>query len=123
MWSKITNALKPRQAQDASLAQSQSQQQQGEVMNKVFEQHPNLSVFVPPNDAGSSSNPSPPPSPAKSVSKRNMLKRMSKLPGKEEPENAKSTGSLRLSKKSRPELNFKTVGSSKESLVFLVFDG
>ncbi|KAG2005896.1 hypothetical protein CC2G_002262 [Coprinopsis cinerea AmutBmut pab1-1] len=107
MWSKITHALRPRQAQESS-------QSQGEVLSKVFEQHPNLSVFNPndPN-ANTSSNPSPPPSPSKG-GKRTVLKRISKLPPKEDNENAKTAGSLRLTKKSRPPLHFNTVGSNSQ---------
>ena len=75
MWSKISNVLKPL---TSSKEEPHSHNSGGEVMNKVLEQHPNLSVFHHSNDSGpvgrhSVDNPSP------SVhSKKNMFKRLSK---------------------------------------------
>ena len=69
MWSKITNALKSHNAT------SNKGEQSSTVMSKVFEQHPNLSIFHP-NESGVL-HPSPPPSPSVH-GKRNMFKRMSK---------------------------------------------
>ncbi|KAF7373510.1 hypothetical protein MSAN_00561200 [Mycena sanguinolenta] len=66
MWAKLSHALKPKQAQDESEANSH-----GEVLAGVLEQHPNLSVFHQ-----SSEHPSPPPSPSKS--RMNMFKRHTK---------------------------------------------
>ncbi|KAF8889052.1 hypothetical protein BD779DRAFT_1521715 [Infundibulicybe gibba] len=79
MWSKISNALKPRQVHDTEeIANATS----GEVLSKVFEQHPNMSVFHPA--------PSPPPSPSRNGHKTGtgsrrggMFKRMSKVPAPE----------------------------------------
>ena len=75
MWSKISNVLKPL---TASKEESHINNGGSEVMNRVLEQHPNLSVFHHPNDSGlvdrqSVDGPSP------SVhSKKNMFKRLSK---------------------------------------------
>jgi hypothetical protein len=74
MWSKISNVLKPL----TSSREESDSNNGGSVMNKVLEQHPNLSVFHHSNDSGplgrhSVDGPSP------SVhSKKNMFKRLSK---------------------------------------------
>ncbi|KAF5376080.1 hypothetical protein D9615_007716 [Tricholomella constricta] len=78
MWSKLSNVLKPRVAHEDPELSSQA-----DVMAKVYEQHPNLSVFH--NDSEHMTSPSPPPSPSKSA-KRNMFKRMSKVPFKDDNE-------------------------------------
>ena len=67
MWSKITNALKSQT--------SNKGEQSSTVMSKVFEQHPNLSIFHS-NESGVL-QPSPPPSPSVH-SKKSMFKRLSK---------------------------------------------
>ncbi|KAF8064059.1 hypothetical protein FPV67DRAFT_200335 [Lyophyllum atratum] len=77
MWSKISNVLKPRVAQ----GDPEPSSSQADVMSRVFEQHPNLSVFH--SSSEQPINPSPPPSPSKSA-KRNMFKRMSKAPFKDD---------------------------------------
>ena len=74
MWSRITNALKNH-------ATSNKGEQQSTVMTKVFEQHPNLSIFHP-NESGVL-HPSPPPSPSVH-SKGNLFKRMSKGASKDD---------------------------------------
>lgn len=67
MWARISSALKPRHVQEDENSASQ-----GEVISKVFEQHPNLSVFhqsdrpIP--------TPSPPASPSRNM-RRSMFKR------------------------------------------------
>ncbi|KAF8797581.1 hypothetical protein BYT27DRAFT_7228940 [Phlegmacium glaucopus] len=71
MWSKITNALKNHGPN------RDSEQSSSTVMSKVFEQHPNLSVFHSNESGVLDPQPSPPPSPSVH-SKRNMFKRMSK---------------------------------------------
>ncbi|KAG6812008.1 hypothetical protein H0H92_004737 [Tricholoma furcatifolium] len=80
MWAKLSNVLKPRGAAENEPSSS-SHVPQENVMNKVFEQHPNMSVFQ--NDSERKSSPSPPPSPSKG-SKRNMFKRLSKAPFKDD---------------------------------------
>ncbi|KAJ3773122.1 hypothetical protein FB446DRAFT_642254 [Lentinula raphanica] len=72
MWRKLTSALKHGE-QDTT---STSTVSQGDVMGKVLEQHPNLSMFHPAPQESSST--SPPPSPTKS--KRSMFKRASRMP-------------------------------------------
>jgi len=76
MWSKITNALKNH-------GTTKDSEQSSTVMSKVFEQHPNLSVFHPNESGVLNPQPSPPPSPSVH-SKRNMFKRMSKAVLKDE---------------------------------------
>lgn len=71
MWSKITNALKNHGGVTSK------DEQLSTVMSKVFEQHPNLSVFHPNESGVLNPQPSPPPSPSVH-SKRSMFKRMSK---------------------------------------------
>ncbi|KAF8176272.1 hypothetical protein BJ912DRAFT_700513 [Pholiota molesta] len=82
MWSKITSALKPNQAvKDAPIPAKDSSQ--SEVLNKVFEQHPNMSMFHTNESGIVDRSPSPPPSPSVH-GKRNMFKRMSKAALKED---------------------------------------
>ena len=69
MWSKITSVLKPNHS--AAKEDSQSQ-----VLNKVYEQHPNMSMFHSTNESGVQQAPEP-PSPSVH-SKRNMFKRLSR---------------------------------------------
>ncbi|KAF6749803.1 hypothetical protein DFP72DRAFT_1142046, partial [Ephemerocybe angulata] len=108
MWSKFTNALKSRQPQE---------EPQGEVLHKVYEQHPNLSVFHPSESRSvTPAQPSPPPSPTRSTSKKNVLKRLSRQPLKDEGESSKAA-SLRmpgLPKKVRSEAKFNTLGSGSQ---------
>ncbi|KAF5326531.1 hypothetical protein D9611_000980 [Ephemerocybe angulata] len=108
MWSKITNALKSRQPQE---------EPQGEVLHKVYEQHPNLSVFHPSESrAVTPAQPSPPPSPTRSTSKKNVLKLLSRQALKDEGESSKAA-SLRmpgLPKKVRSEAKFNTLGSGSQ---------
>lgn len=91
MWSKISNALKPRHAQE-ELDHTNSQSSQGEVMSKVFEQHPNLSVFHSSSDHPIP-NPSPPSSPSK---RRGMFKRLSKVPPRDDAESLRAPSPMRL---------------------------
>lgn len=74
MWSKISNALK-------SHTTSNKGEQSLSVMSKVFEQHPNLSIFHA-NESGVLHS-SPPPSPSVH-SKPDMFKRLSKGPSKDD---------------------------------------
>ncbi|KAG6911060.1 hypothetical protein DXG01_004575 [Tephrocybe rancida] len=92
MWAKLSNVLKPtRAAHEDPEPSSSSQTSHENVMTKVFEQHPNLSVFH--NDSERMSSPSPPPSPTRSV-KRNMFKRMSKAPFKEDADSVRATSPI-----------------------------
>ncbi|KAG6816044.1 hypothetical protein H0H87_009005 [Tephrocybe sp. NHM501043] len=88
MWAKLSNVLKPRVAhEDPPEPSSSSQTSHDNVLSKVFDQHPNLSVF-----RGSSehiSSPSPPPSPTRSM-KRNMFKRLSKAPLREDSDSTRA---------------------------------
>ncbi|KAM6493285.1 hypothetical protein JOM56_011419 [Amanita muscaria] len=68
MWAKFSSALKTRQSHEDDHSGSQ-----GDVMNRVFEQHPNLSIFQNQNDR-STATPSPPPSPSRN-GRRSMFKR------------------------------------------------
>lgn len=84
MWAKITGALKPSQAaKELPLPPPKDLSAQGEVMNKVFEQHPNMSVFHTNETGIVDRSPSPPPSPSVH-NKKNMFKRMSRAPMKED---------------------------------------
>jgi hypothetical protein len=70
MWARISSALKPRQTQEDERSTSQ-----GEVISKVFEQHPNLSVFHHQLESDRPiPTPSPPGSPSRNV-RRSMFKR------------------------------------------------
>ena len=80
MWSKISNALK-------SHSTTNKGEQTLSVMSKVFEQHPNLSIFHA-NESGVLHS-SPPPSPSVH-SKGDMFKRMSKGPSKDDAHDADS---------------------------------
>ncbi|PPQ70922.1 hypothetical protein CVT25_004766 [Psilocybe cyanescens] len=82
MWSKFTNALKGNNAQSAKEEQSASQG--GEVLTKVYEKHPNLSMFQT-NESGVVES-SDPPSSLSVHNKRNMFKRMSKAALKDDAE-------------------------------------
>ncbi len=84
MWAKITGALKPSQAgKETPLPPPKDLSAQSEVMNKVFEQHPNMSVFHTNETGIVDRSPSPPPSPSVH-NKKNMFKRMSRVPVKED---------------------------------------
>ncbi|RDB23432.1 Calcium-binding and coiled-coil domain-containing protein 1 [Hypsizygus marmoreus] len=74
MWSKLSNVLKSKQTHDGA-EQSSSQ---GDVMSRVLDQHPNLSVFHSATDQ-IMPTPSPPSSPSKH-GRRGMFKRMSRAP-------------------------------------------
>src|SRR6266576_5991675 len=71
MWAKISSALKPRHVQEDEHSTSQ-----GEVISKVFEQHPNLSVFHQSDRP--ILTPSPPTSPSRNM-RRSMFKRSIKI--------------------------------------------
>ncbi len=73
MWRKLTSALKHgNDEQDTTSSQ-------GEVISKVLEQHPNLSMFHPGSqETASLRPPSPPSSPSKSS--RKLFKRASRAP-------------------------------------------
>jgi hypothetical protein len=81
MWSKITNALKPQPQKEEP-----SSSQGSEVMSKVYEKHPNMSMFHA-NETGVVDQPHPsPPSSPSLHGKRNIFKRMSKGALKDPPE-------------------------------------
>lgn len=107
MWSKISNALKPRHAHEDEPSSSQA-----DVMSKVLEQHPNMSVF---QNSGELSAPKLPPttpdSPSK-LSRRGMFKRISKMPPKDDGESLREESpAIGMPKKVRPSLNMN--GNSK----------
>ncbi|KAF5381923.1 hypothetical protein D9757_007560 [Collybiopsis confluens] len=78
MWRKI---FKHGEQDTTSLSTSTSQ---GEVIGKVLEQHPNLSMFRSgPQESAQPSPPSPPPSPSKS---RHFFKRASRMPMRDDDE-------------------------------------
>jgi hypothetical protein len=74
MWSKISNVLKPL----TSSKEESHINNGGEVMNKVLEQHPNLSVFHHANDSGIVGRQSVDGTSPSVHSKKNMFKRLSK---------------------------------------------
>jgi hypothetical protein len=108
MWSKFTNALKSHT--------TNKDEPSSTVLSKVFEQHPNLSVFHS-NESGVL-HPSPPPSPSVH-SKQNMFKRMSKPALKDDTDSqrAPSPAPFKLastfSKKVRNPLNLAAHNNSK----------
>ncbi|KDR78350.1 hypothetical protein GALMADRAFT_1315287, partial [Galerina marginata CBS 339.88] len=73
MWSKFTQALKPH----LHSAKDEQSSSQGDVLTKVYEQHPNLSMFHPNESGVVGPQPGEPSSPSVH-SKRNMFKRMSR---------------------------------------------
>ncbi|KAG5652587.1 hypothetical protein H0H81_004462 [Sphagnurus paluster] len=106
MWSKISSVLKSRAAQE------DPEPSQADVMTKVFEQHPNLSVFHPEP----AKNPSPPPSPSKSA-KRSMFKRGSKAPLRDENDSIRAPSPLiGHPKKVKSNLNLASGNNSQASL-------
>jgi hypothetical protein len=115
MWSKISNALKSHPHIDPSSSQSTS----ANVMDKIYEQHPNLSVFHNSDDSvpfPAPTNSSPPPSPTKN--KRTMFKRISKMP-RDDDENARPASPMRLAmgipKKVKSSLNLMANGKLSSS--------
>lgn len=80
MWSKISNVLKPLTSATSKEDSHNNNNNNGsEVLNKVLEQHPNLSVFHHSNDSGIVGRRSIDGGPSPSVhSKKNMFKRLSK---------------------------------------------
>ena len=86
MWSKITSALKPL---TSSKEEPSASHTHSEVLNKVYEQHPNLSMFHA-NESGIVSRHSV-DGPSPSVhSKKSMFKRLSKPAPKEDVDIARS---------------------------------
>lgn len=115
MWSKITNALKPQQPKEDPPSQG------GEVMSKVYEQHPNMSMFHA-SEIGLVEQPHPSPPSSPSVhSKRNMFKRMSKGALKDVPDLPRSSSPFGLpasiSKKVRNQVDPQFNGQSYSFLV------
>ncbi|KAF9528858.1 hypothetical protein CPB83DRAFT_301400 [Crepidotus variabilis] len=91
MWSKLTHALKPHLSSSTKDEPSVAAAPQGEVMSKVFEQHPNLSMFHPNTNESGVTQPPPGEGNSPSVhSKRNMFKRLSKPMLKDDVERARS---------------------------------
>ncbi|KAJ4484299.1 hypothetical protein C8J55DRAFT_412823, partial [Lentinula edodes] len=90
MWRKLTSALKHGEQDTAST----STVSQGDVMGKVLEQHPNLSMFHPAPQENAPNSNSPPPSPTKS--RRSMFKRGSRMPS-DDDERAPSPSLPKLS--------------------------
>lgn len=94
MWAKLTSltsALKPNQAGKETVFPSKDPPSQSEVLNKVFEQHPNMSMFHANENGIVDRSPSPPPSPSVH-NKKNMFKRMSKAALKEDLDAKKVRG-------------------------------
>ncbi|KAJ3986960.1 hypothetical protein F5890DRAFT_906956 [Lentinula detonsa] len=108
MWRKLTSALKHGE-QDTTTTSTVSQ---GDVMGKVLEQHPNLSMFHPaPQESVSAS---PPASPTKS--RRSMFKRASRMPSDDDgraPSPAPPKLSLGIPKKVKSSLS---LAGNRESL-------
>jgi hypothetical protein len=75
MWSKISNVLKPL---TSSKEEFHNNNGGSEVMNKVLEQHPNLSVFHHSNDSGFVDRHSVDGHSPSVHSKKNMFRRLSK---------------------------------------------
>ncbi|KAJ3993211.1 hypothetical protein F5050DRAFT_1578105 [Lentinula boryana] len=108
MWRKLTSVLKPGE-QDTTTTSTVSQ---GDVMGKVLEQHPNLSMFHPaPQESVSTS---PPASPTKS--RRSIFKRASRMPSDDDgraPSPAPPKLSLGIPKKVKSSLS---LAGNRESL-------
>ncbi|KAI0945184.1 hypothetical protein AcV7_001791 [Taiwanofungus camphoratus] len=73
MWAKISSALKPGRPGTPTLDQDDELPPHADVLSKVYEQHPNLSVFHQASEIPFPS-PSPPASPSKH-GRRGMFKR------------------------------------------------
>jgi len=76
MWSKLSNALKPsRQLNDSDSDRSSAHSAPTDVLSRVYEQHPNMSVFHDnTNDQDVPfPSPSPPPSPSRQRKKLTRL--------------------------------------------------
>jgi len=111
MWSKITNALKPQHPKEEPPPPG------GEVLSKVYEQHPNMSMFHA-SETGVIEQPHPSPPSSPSVhSKRNMFKRMSKGALKDVPDLPRSSSPFGLpasiSKKVRHQIDPHSNGQSR----------
>ncbi|KAF4612113.1 hypothetical protein D9613_003841 [Agrocybe pediades] len=78
MWSKLTNALKPHSSKDVK-----EESTSGEVLSKVIEQHPNMSMFHT-NESGVVESPTVEPNSPSVHGKRNMFKRLSRAALKDE---------------------------------------
>uniref|UniRef100_A0A8H7XXY7 Uncharacterized protein n=1 Tax=Psilocybe cubensis TaxID=181762 RepID=A0A8H7XXY7_PSICU len=81
MWSKFTNALKG----NSQPVKEEHSPQGGEVLNKVYEKHPNLSMFQA-NESGVAESHTDAPSSPSVHNKRNMFKRMSRGAPKDDSE-------------------------------------
>lgn len=88
MWSKISNALS-MSIKSVPPIKDDNSQSEPTVMTKVFEQHPNLSMFHPSESGNIQQQPGTPSSPSVH-SKPNMFKRMSKSALKEDMESQRA---------------------------------
>ncbi|KAF9219309.1 hypothetical protein BS17DRAFT_789471 [Gyrodon lividus] len=92
MWSKISSALKPRQGSDNETDHPVAHT---DVLSKVYEQHPNMSLFHDANPEVPLPTSSPPPSPSKK-GRKGVLKRMSRTSKAEEVDSLRGQSPLKL---------------------------
>ncbi|KAJ8581327.1 hypothetical protein M405DRAFT_832733 [Rhizopogon salebrosus TDB-379] len=117
MWSKLSNALKPsRQVNDSDSDRSSAHSAPTDVLARVYEQHPNLSLFHDnTNDQDipfpTPSRPSPPPSPSKQ--RKKSIRVTAKLNSDSQPSSLRLP--IGLPKKVRSHLHLKS-NSSQLSL-------
>jgi hypothetical protein len=110
MWSKLSNALKPsRQVNDSDSDRSSAHSAPTDVLARVYEQHPNLSLFHDnTNDQDipfpSPSRPSPPPSPSKQ--RKKSIRVTAKLNSDSQPSSLRLP--IGLPKKVRSHLHLKS---------------
>ncbi|EPQ55818.1 hypothetical protein GLOTRDRAFT_93366 [Gloeophyllum trabeum ATCC 11539] len=110
MWSKLSNALKSSSSKHGRDDDEWEESGlQPPVLDGVFEQHPNLSVFYNNQEEVPFPNASPPASPSKS-GRKGLLKRASKMPWSEDSEN-QSPAKLSLSLPSRLKNSLNLNGS------------
>lgn len=95
MWSKISSALKPARPGTPAIEDDEQSSPVSTVsiLSKVYEQHPNLSVFHNNTDEVPFPTPSPPASPSKH-SRMGVFKRLPKAPWSENNEIVSSSPRL-----------------------------
>ncbi|KIJ60945.1 hypothetical protein HYDPIDRAFT_97711 [Hydnomerulius pinastri MD-312] len=117
MWSKISSALKPRQGHDNETLEHSVAHT--DVLSRVYEQHPNMSVFHERDEEVPFPTPSPPPSPSKQ-GRKGMLKRISRISRAEDAESLRGPSPLKLPislpKKVRSHMQLKSISLSRTSV-------
>lgn len=109
MWSKLTNALKPsRQLNDSDSDRSSAHSAPTDVLSRVYEQHPNMSVFHDHTNDQDVPFPSPSPPPSPSRQRKKLTRRLSTKFNSDSQPSSLRLPTIGLPKKVRSHLHLKS---------------